>query len=278
MLPNLIVIGAGKCGTSSLYYYLGQHPEITMSQEKELLFFSSAPRWQRGVEWYERCFDGASTPVCGEASPQYTSYPFNQGVPERMHSVVPGAKLIYLVGDPIERMVSAYVERYAERLEERPFAEAVTPPHTSHYVLESSYHMQLEQYLRHYPAEQILVLSREELLRGRRATLGKVFRFLGVDPSFDTPEFDRIKNRSRDLRRIQGPRWLPGRRVLPRPTGRLPWGVRARARRILYSPVSRGVEPPTIDAPLRDALVEHLKPDADRLRRLTGMSFSEWSL
>jgi hypothetical protein len=277
MLPNLIVIGAGKCGTSSLYYYLGQHPEITMSREKELDFFVSEPRWRRGVEWYESCFAGASTPVRGEASPQYTTYPRHRAVAERMRSVLPEANLIYLVRDPIERMLSAYVDIYAERGEEKPFAEAVTPLGTNRYVWESSYHMQLEQFLRHYPAERILVLSLEELLRRRRATLGKVFRFLGVDPSFDTPQFDRIKNPSSDVRRIAGPRWLP-RKMRPKPKGRLPWRVRARARRIVYSPISRRVERPTIDAELRDALIEQLKPDADRLRRLTGMAFPEWSL
>lgn len=64
----------------------------------------------------------------------------------------------------------------------------------------------------------------------------------------------------------------------PRPGGRVPWGVRARARRMLYSPLTREVERPTVDPELRAILTEQLKPDADRLRGLTGMSFPEWSL
>jgi Sulfotransferase family len=229
------------------------------------------------VEWYEAQFEGASTTVCGEASPQYTKYPRIPEVPERMHAVIPEARLIYLVRDPIERIVSAYVGEYASRSQPSPLTAALTPLEGNPYVCDSSYHMQLERFLRHYPSERILVISREELLRERRATLRKVFRFLGVDPSFDTPRFDQVKNQSAELRRIVGPRWI-SKSILPKPTGRLPWRVRARARRILYRPVSKRVELPAMEPALRQALAEHLRPEVERLRRLTGMAFPEWSI
>jgi hypothetical protein len=170
MLPNLVVIGARRCGTSSLYFYLGSHSEITMSREKELMFFVDPERWARGVGWYESCFAGASTPVRGEASPQYPNYPENPDAAERMHSVIPEAKLIYLVGDPIERILSHYVADYADGAEKRPLAEALMPVDTNKYVAGSSYHLQLEQYVHHYPADQIFVLSKERLSRERRST------------------------------------------------------------------------------------------------------------
>jgi hypothetical protein len=277
VLPNLIIIGAEKCGTSSLYFYLHQHPEITMSSEKELRFFSSLPRWELGVEWYEAQFEGASTPVRGEASPQYTNYPRVPGVSQRMHAVIPEARLIYLVRDPIERIVSAYLGAYAAGREEGPLTRALRPLEGNPYVCDSSYHMQLEQFLRHYPSERILVISGEELARERRATLRAVFGFLGVDPSFDSPRFDEIRNPSSELRRIVGPRWM-SMNMRPKPIGRLPWRVRARARRILYGPFSRRVERPEMEPELRDEVAEHLKPDVNRLRRLTGRAFPEWSI
>lgn len=112
MLPNLIVIGAHKCATTSLHYYLGLHPQISMSREKELNFFIKERNWYKGIEWYKSNFTTKAM-IYGESSPNYTNYPFFMGVPERMCSVVPEAKLIYIVRDPIDRVISHYVHNYA---------------------------------------------------------------------------------------------------------------------------------------------------------------------
>src|SRR5262245_43211435 len=105
MLPNLIVIGAGKCGTTSLHLYLGLHPEISMTQQKELNFFVAELNWRRGLGWYEEQFR-EGTPVRGESSVAYSEYPQRQGVPERMAALVPDVNIVYCVRDPFERMVS----------------------------------------------------------------------------------------------------------------------------------------------------------------------------
>src|SRR5689334_25243197 len=81
-LPNLLVIGAAKAGTTSLHSYLSLHPEIFMSQRKELNFFDDRSRWNKGVEWYKSNFNDEFR-VNGETSPQYSRYPRNAGVPDR---------------------------------------------------------------------------------------------------------------------------------------------------------------------------------------------------
>jgi hypothetical protein len=277
VLPNLIIIGAEKCGTSALYYYLHQHPEIAMSRRKELRFFNGS-HWDKGLAWYESNFTNASVRVRGEASPQYTQHPRGSGTPRRMHAVVPEAKLVYLVRDPIDRIVSAYMSAYAMGREDRTLADAVIPSPTNRYVCVSSYFMQLEQYLPYFPLDQILVVTREDLLARRRPTLRRVFRFLDVDDAFDTRRFDRVRNPSSGKRRVEHqPRWLPG-RVTPAATGRVPWALRARVKRIVYRPFSVPVERPAVDHDLRQALVGELKPDVDRLRQLTGQAFEQWSV
>lgn len=276
MLPNLIIIGAGKCGTSALYYYLHQHPEVTMSREKELRFFGS--RWRRGLAWYESHFADCRTPVRGEASPQYTHYPGNPEAPRRMHDVVPGARLIYLVRDPLERIVSHYVDSYSLRREHRRFRDAAWPTTDNRYVHISSYATQLERYLPHFALEQILVIDRDELLERRRAALARLFAFLGVDPSFDSPLFDRVRNRSEDKRRVRWDNPLLPRKLSPSPGGRLPWAVRARVKRTVYRSLSVAVDRPDVDDDLRDALGEVLQPEAERLRALTGKRLSSWSV
>src|ERR671915_243608 len=78
-LPNLVIIGAQKCGTSVLHYYLGLHPEVSMSKPKELNFFIEERNWPRGVEWYRGHFDPEAR-VRGEASPNYSAFPQHDGV------------------------------------------------------------------------------------------------------------------------------------------------------------------------------------------------------
>jgi hypothetical protein len=272
VLPNLIVIGAGKCGTTSLHRYLDAHPEIEMSRMKEPSFFVAERNWGRGRSWYEAQWRDARAAVHGEASPQYTKHPVHEGVPERMHALVPDAKLIYLVRDPVERIVSYYVDRRARGREDRSLAEALERSPDDGYVAASRYAMQLERYLRLFPQERVLVL---ELSRAR---LGEVFRFLGVDESFETSLFDRVHNASAAKRRVvRGPRWVP-RDPLPAPEGRLPWALRERVRRLALRPFTAAVERPAIDDALRARLEDVLAPDARRLRELTGQAFPGWSV
>src|SRR5439155_19126191 len=98
VLPNLIIIGASKGGTTSLHEYLSYHPQIFMSKSKELAFFDTRLRWRRGLDWYKSNFD-ASFPVNGEASPQYALYPSVPGVPGRLKDVLNDPKFIYVIRD-----------------------------------------------------------------------------------------------------------------------------------------------------------------------------------
>src|SRR5687768_8813331 len=102
-LPNLIIIGAMKCGTTSMHGYLRRHRQIEMSGTKELDFFIAGRNWEKGPDWYASQFPGG-TAIRGESSPNYTSALIFPGVPERMHSVVPDARLLFMVRDPVDRI------------------------------------------------------------------------------------------------------------------------------------------------------------------------------
>jgi hypothetical protein len=277
-LPNLVVIGAQKCGTTSLHYYLDQHPEIAMSRAKELNFFLSSGSWAKGVDWYAAQFD-ASAPVRGESSPAYTNYPFHSGVPERLHSVIPDAKLVFLVRDPLERIVSQYLHDFSAGKEDRPIEEALADGLGAHpYVARSRYFMQLEQYFPFFEPKSILVLSQEELLAERVKTLRKAFAFVEVDQDFYDPKFHRIKHRSSShrrrrtragsavaslagaaTRRFQPPHWLA-------------W----KAERLLVFPLARRIERPVLGNAVRERLIAELENDVNRLREFTGMELGDW--
>src|SRR5688572_6261293 len=126
MLPNLIIIGAQKCGTSALHHYIHLHPEICMSAQKELNFFIESGNWSKGLAWYESNFGGKAgkAKIYGEASPNYTDYPGTREVPERMHGIVPDVKLIYMVRHPIERIISQYIHYRRRGTETRSLSDA----------------------------------------------------------------------------------------------------------------------------------------------------------
>ncbi|MEO2031399.1 MAG: sulfotransferase [Planctomycetaceae bacterium] len=176
VLPNFLIIGAQKCGTTSLHRYLMEHPEIFMSPNKELHFFVTERNWHKGVKWYARQF-AQGFHACGEASPSYTAFPRYSGVPERIHHVLPEVKLIYLIRDPIQRLVSHYVHRVAAGREHGSLREALDGTRGSDLIWRSRYAAQLSQFLTTFSADRILVVTQEALLANRLETIRQVFRF-----------------------------------------------------------------------------------------------------
>lgn len=277
MLPNLIVIGAAKCGTTSLNEYLDAHPDVTMAPEKELNFFVEEKNWANGVDWYGGRF--ADAPVRGEASPAYSAYPLYRGVPERIREVVPEVRLVYLVRDPIDRVVSHYLHRSVNWPDMPPLAEALDDDVLHDWlVTPSRYWLQVERYLECFPDEQLLVLDSDDLRERRAETMRRVFAFAGVDPDFDSEQFAASHNRATgQVRRNRSGRAVS--RALSRALGPArATALAARAPSALKEPFRTRVERPVVDDALRERLAAELRGDVDRLRAHTGLAFAGWSL
>jgi hypothetical protein len=264
-LPNMLIIGAQKSGTTALHYYLRRHPAITMSKPKELDFFIAEKNWKRGVDWYRRHFDPAGT-VRGESSPNYTAAPFFDDVPARMGSVVPDARLIYVVRDPVKRIRAQWIHHYANRVEHKPMREAVFVPGTT-YIPRSSYAMQLERFLEHYPMAQILVIDQDELLGSRRETLARAFRFLHVDDTYWHRRFETLTYETKNRRR---------RTPIGVVASRLPMPIWKRLRH--RKPFALPFEHPPMDGEVAKRLADELHDDVARFRELTGQRFEGWSV
>jgi hypothetical protein len=274
-LPNLVIIGAMKSATTSLNHYLAAHPEIHMAGVKELDFFVKEQNWGKGLDWYRSWFR-TDRKIIGEASPNYTIFPFRRGVPERMHSVIPEAKLIYLVRDPIQRMISHYLHSLFMRRERRPIDEALTDT-GSWYFHRSLYHAQLEQYAPYYDSSRILVLSSEDLLADRAGTLKRVFRFVGADENVECEAFEEerhVASGKRQLTRVGAV--LEKTLQFSRPM--LPARVRHGMGAIKRNLLSRGIERPVLSQAARDRIAAELADDISRLRAYTGREFREWSV
>ncbi len=201
-LPEVLVIGAMKCGTSAVHTYLDAHPDIAMSQTKELNFFNGPqepPRtdpdawwvdgqWHRGLEWYAAQFD-ADAQVRGESSPAYTSPSFPE-VPGRIAAVLPDVRLVYLVRDPVARAVSQYAHHRRDGAEPRPLEEALLDP-DSQYLARSRYHERLAPYLLLFERKQVHVVVQERLLADRAGEIARLYEHVGVDPTWSDDTHER---------------------------------------------------------------------------------------
>ena len=275
-LPDFILIGAMKAGTTSLHYYLGLHPQISASKEKELNFFVEERNWTKGTDWYRAQF--ANRGLSGEGSPIYTAFPQFQGVPRRMQSVVPEARLIYILRDPIERMISHYIHRFAYGLEDRGVEEALLQPENNFYLDRSRYFLQLSQFLQSYALDRILILTQEDLSARRSSTLDQAFRFLGVAPGFRSRGFQRIRHVSKAKRRYNqiGNRL----RLMPKRLGmrRLAPDLAYQLGYCLAWPFSRAIGRPRLDPDARTILQRRLEADVAQLRELTRRRFRDWTI
>ncbi len=277
MLPNLIIIGAKKCATTSLHYYLNLHPEIFMSAHKELNFFVEELSWGKGLRWYEKQFPVAAK-IRGESSPNYTQYPIFRGVAKRMHSVIPNAKLIYMVRDPVDQLISAYLQDIKAGIETRTLGEIIkSESKQSQYVDGARYHFQIRSFLEYYPLSQILVLAAEDLKKNPDETMRRVFEFLGVDSSFTSEEFhspknvagENVKQKRSKLEQFAHSReghWL-GRAA----TATLPIYLKLRKRKTSRLKVDISEFIPSLQ--LKQSLRAYFEADIHALRELTGQSF-----
>ena len=276
-LPNLIIIGGLKCGTTSLHHYLNLHPEVAMSRPKELNFFVTELNWPLGRGWYEGHFD-PSVRIRGESSPHYTNRPSFNGVPARMRKLLGSdARLVYVVRDPIDRMLSHFLHNVGGGYEDRSLVDALSDPESS-YVARSRYFFQVEPYLEEFEAESIQIVGREELKDDRPGTMRRAFEFLGVDPNFTSEQFERewetgvAKTGSR-FRLMDRAVRLPGLRAIDRNFDRLPESLRWLAERVVHDPDRGEVAKPEVPDSLRRHLVELFRDDTAELERLAGRSF-----
>ena len=175
-LPNVVVVGATKAGTTSMHAYLAVHPEIAASEEKEMRFFTD-PDCRDWVGAYQERF-APGTRYRLESTPFYSKAPCYPGVVERMAALVPDARIIYLVRDPIDRIVAEHVEMVAWNSAERPLDEELADPGepTSPLVASSRYATQLEPYLEAFGKDRVLVVDLADLGADVDATMARVDR------------------------------------------------------------------------------------------------------
>lgn len=204
-LPNFLIIGAAKAGTSSLHYYLSQHPQIFMPTLKEPKFFAlegEELNFQNPdqainhdsithISGYQDLFKGVTDEIAiGEASPIYL---YREKAAQRIKHYVPDAKLIVILRNPVERAFSCYTHLRREGYETLTFEKSLEMEkqrvhnnwaHLWHYQTAGFYTKQLKPYFSLFDREQIKILFFDDLCRDSLSLLQEIYQFLGVDADF----------------------------------------------------------------------------------------------
>jgi hypothetical protein len=276
-LPDFLVIGAMKAGTTTLYHDLASQTAIRMSEVKEPSVLLRFPDPEHAIGNYARQFAGRrSGQILGEASTEYSKLPRHQGVARRARDLLGSdLRLIYLVRNPVERAVSHHHHAFSRGRQGADIDETARSDSTL--VDFGRYAMQLEPWIESFGLDRILVLRFEDYVRDRAAALRKVGQHLGVsvDPSripedkaFNQSEGNRIGTKARIGPLLRSDLYQLGVRRL------IPDRLRLWLRDKMVPEAPPRPTPPRPDTV--DLLIERLAPDADRLASLLGWPAPVW--
>ncbi|HKV56206.1 MAG TPA: sulfotransferase [Candidatus Binataceae bacterium] len=287
--PNFFLVGAAKAGTTSLYAYLSQHPDVFFPAVKEPHFFtqvrpSADQRFfieaitKRSA--YLRLFAGArGHAVIGDASP---SYLWHEEAPVRIRETVPHARIAMILRDPLERAYSHYLMDYREGVQHRTFYDALVEDMrrpdrgwgVSYLYYELGlYSEQVRRYLDTFRPERVKIMLFDEFRSDVKAALGDISRFLGLDPApLESVDTSTTYNsyaapRNQWMRRLAGAKFsrMIGQTIVPRSVGAF----------IFQRMFLKNAQKPPLDGRARDLLCSLYEPDLDRLERLLGRSLPE---
>jgi hypothetical protein len=299
--PSFFLLGASKAGTTSLHYYLAQHPDILMSDPKEPAFFRL--EYERGPDWYWRTYFRRyrGQAAAGDGAPQNLHLPF---VAPRIAATAPDARLLVLCRHPVERAVSAWRHNVRLGLERRPFADAVERnlrrlEHGETFESEDSvrrydaigaregnaglqrafgfyvepghYAEHIQRYRRLFGAERLLVLFFDDLVADPAGTTARAVAFLGLHPhplGDSSPQNEATSAGAARLNSLIAK--LPGVRLISPE-------LRTRVRALVGRAGKRGAPPVPLDQAVLRGLAEHYRPHTARLAELTGRDLSGWS-
>ncbi len=299
ILPNFLIIGAAKAGTTSLHHYLGQHPDIFMCPRKDTFFFNFAGKapdfgGPGDNEWYEDRavidpddYRSLFANVSGETAvgEACTAYLYDAEAPARIHDQMPHAKLIAVLRDPVERAYSSFLQQIRDGLETTDdFAEALAlePDRMArnwrplwHYRRRGYYFEQIVRYLEHFVRSQLHFCLYDDLRDDPTRMLRDIFTFLGVDAGFQ-PDVSVRHNRagipsSRLLyRMVMTPNAV---KSIAKPL--LPERLRGAIRSaVTESPAT--LRRPPLPADIRRRLIADYSADIEQLQDLIQRDLSGW--
>ncbi len=283
LLPDFLIVGAMRGGTNGLGHALAAHPEVSIAKG-EIHFFDRDEQWRRGADHYATRFRLAGNQkVCGERTPAYSD-PTRPGItppiPERIAALLPDAKLIWSLRDPVERAWSHHWHEVDRGRSGDSFEDALVRQERSGerrhplYLERGLYARQVRAFLEHFQPAQMHFILAESLFADRQETLRGVYRFLGVAPELPNAAAcmdaadgaDVVRNSSKRVSRLGFLDRLVGR------SGRTRFSRRVQRANKWFASVDR----PAMLPETRERLLDFYRPFDEDLAKLTGLDLGVW--
>lgn len=269
VLPNTILVGAAKAGTTSLCRDLERHPDIYMYPSKETHFFSF--RYDQGIDYYRSLFRPKDQPIVMEASPEYSTRGHSQRTVDRMLDHVPDARIIYMVRHPLRRLESEYVQELANGLAPLPFSKAIFDWNL---IDGSLYDKNYRIFSGAFGVDNVHVIFFEDYLANKAAALSDLMGFLGLDDVDDVFQ-DREAKNTRD-EKIVDPPLVKALRDIPlfeRAKHLVPDGVKL----ALKKQISQKVDADIVwEEGVRDEIMPLIRKDAEPFLARFGKTLDYW--
>lgn len=301
-IPNFLVCGPPKCASSSLHFYLHQHPEIFTSTIKQTRFFSV--HYDKGGDWYVKNYFAGVTneKMAGETTPTYSLLPF---VAERIKKFNPEMKLVFCFRNPVERAFSGYMMRVNNGTEHLSFREALEENFKQRqtvrfeteadaalwaedmkrgdrqdetgfrtYLEGSLYANNLKHYLRHFPKEQVKVILMDALQKDLQGTMKELFSFLGVDENFAVQNTEQKNSYKKPKLKILQPILGKNKKFSKMIAGIMPKFIRKKILNTMYVEGSKK----KLTAEDRAFAYKYFEDDIAELEQLLQLDLSAWKL
>ena len=282
---DFVGIGASKSGTTWLGHVLAEHPEICMSEPKEVHFFNDRltfrnklqeRNYPRGLDWYQKHFSHCGPgKIKGEITPRYST---DAIAADRIYQHNKDIKLLYCFREPVDRIESHYnFAKYYVGKEDRAMDEAIREE--KEYIDMTRYGANLAMYLEHFDRKQFCFIWFDDIKRQPQSVLREVYAFLGVDPDFIPPSLHAKSNPARSSKSIGFELFL---RQCKQKL--INMGMSNVVHTIKRSPVknwvmklnSKPLKKEKISASTRQYILETLREDILQLQRLTGRNLTHW--
>lgn len=273
MLVDFMIIGAQKCATGSLAAQLANHHEICFCKIKEPGYFSQETNWRVGLEAYHKLFTPEDGQICGEASTMYTFLPEIQQTYTRLYEYNPSVKLIYIMRQPVERVISNYAHRLARGHIKAPPQEVVfTQPEL---INRSRYGVQIRPYLDLFSHRQILLLIFEEYIANQQKTLLRIANFLNIDPRpfTNTESVHKHKSVGESYLKNDFVQWIVGTSSFKIIRNFIPASIR---RSIKNQFSNRLQEPPYFSPEIKQTIWRFVEDDVCFVETLLGRQLDVW--
>ena len=282
MKVGIFIVGAAKTGTTSLHYYLNEHPEILMSSEKEPDYFSDKEILDQGLYYGKSRIDSLikynnlflkrdKEKFLGDASVSYLFYP---EISERIKEYNPESKIIIMLRDPIDRAFSHYLMDYSLGLTSKSFEEEFKNQvslNFQQYFLLGNYYNQVKKYLEVFETKNVHIIWYSEFKKNTEKELQKVIKFIGLNTDFKV-DFNKVYNsfsmpKNNIIRKIYSVVWL--RKILT-------FIFSKKLVNLIKSILFNKGRKPKLSEEIREVLFSYYKSDIEDLEQLLSVNLSRW--